>query len=700
MNTLRYAERTKTITNCIKQNVLAPALSAAECVSLRAENKLLKKTMLNLRKRISLLEVDGREGSVYSTGSFESLQALKDDLYMTMTGETTTSTVSSSDLGRASLKDGHFDEMAGEDIASLQILNRTLSESASVILRSKGSLIDKMYSMDQNVFELKTDEMITGEQRIARALKAENDKLRKDNKDLMDSKFAMEGEAKHLEHVILNVRDEIKETEAKRDALRSELSRMEESMQRSLSMPNALHRPRRGAALAQDIEMSVISRKPETIALPKLDEQARSTSYQAQAEASRSLHNLELSGARIDELEKRELTFRADICKLEDDLANEHALRIRCERLLEAASTESERLHKECNELRMSATIQQDEKENMLGSLQAKEALIAELRGELSKSQVMISETQVAHDKADGVGEEMNESLSDSLSRDSSLGLSKIRLNPSHELSSTHLDIRIHAAKMLHYANRAIEKGRSNRSAASSIASSLGSEFKPDITKELASVVNTVKHLKTMPSFGKPPLPISRPNSGSTDNQQVIICNMENVKNTSPLCICQDSLFSGNGEHIEFYLPKLGMACSCGNHKKEMSTLDGPDPTALSNILRPWQVEFLSTLNLRNGVDLVHACNQRGEELARAMRKWRKENKLPSVKTKSCAIALHIWSTTCKSVVKYVRKERSRGAKVFTRPEFLEFTNNGDGRTVSTLGYGSIIDLNADFLEV
>ena len=698
--TLRYAERTKAITNCIKQNVLTPASIAAECASLRTENKLLKQTMLNLRNRISLLEVDRRDGSVYSTDSFENLQAFKDDLFITISGETAAS--STSGVSRVTVTDVNFDGLVEEDIVSLERLNHTLSESSSIILRSKGSLLDKINTLDHDERQPKADQIIVGEQRIARALKAENDKLRKDNKDIMDSKFATEGEARHLQHVMVSVRGEIKEAEAKRDALRDEVSRMEERIKRSQTeMFSRRHRRQRYAPPTQDIEMSVIPRKPEMMTMQSKDEELLFSEDHPQVKMRQSQDNLDSNRARLYELETREVTFRADIRKLQDDLANEHALRMRFAERLVNVSTESECLQNECNKLRADAAIQQEEKENMLGSLQAKEALIAELREELRKSQAKISETEDAHEKAGVAEEDTNDSFSDSASRDSSLWFSRLQvpLNPSHQLGSTHTDIRIHAAKMLHFANRAIEKGRSNRTNVGSVASSLASEFKPESTKDFASLVNSYKHPRAVPSLGKPPLP-GRPTSGPSDNPQVIICNMENVDDSSPWCICQDSLFSGNGEHIEFYLPKLGLACSCGNHKKEMPTLDGPDPTALSNILRPWQVEFLSTLNLRNGVDLVHAYNQRGEELARAMRKWRKENELPSVKTKSCGIALHIWSTTCKAVVKSVRKEKCRGATVFTRPEFLELTSNGDGRTVSTLGYGSIIGMHADFLEV
>jgi hypothetical protein len=172
---------------------------------------------------------------------------------------------------------------------------------------------------------------------------------------------------------------------------------------------------------------------------------------------------------------------------------------------------------------------------------------------------------------------------------------------------------------------------------------------------------------------------------------------MEKVENSN-VCTCHDSLFSGNAEHVEFYLPKLGMACGCGHYKEESPSEIGEDPTVLAHILRPWQVEFLSTLNLRTGIDLVHAYNQRGNELAKEMRKWRKEKKLPSVKTKSCHVALHIWSRTCKAVVRSVRKQRAQGAKVFKRPEFLELST--DVRTISTLGYGSILDMKLEMMEI
>jgi hypothetical protein len=52
INTLRYAERSMSITNVVKQNVVQEALSPAECAALQAENKRLKANILQLQKRM------------------------------------------------------------------------------------------------------------------------------------------------------------------------------------------------------------------------------------------------------------------------------------------------------------------------------------------------------------------------------------------------------------------------------------------------------------------------------------------------------------------------------------------------------------------------------------------------------------------------------------------------------------------------
>ena len=164
---------------------------------------------------------------------------------------------------------------------------------------------------------------------------------------------------------------------------------------------------------------------------------------------------------------------------------------------------------------------------------------------------------------------------------------------------------------------------------------------------------------------------------------------MDEVTADQGMCSCQASMFSGNADHVNFFLPKLGMACNCSNKQASDNDLvEGSESTDLVNILRPWQVDFLASQNLHTALEFVHTFNQTRSTMERKMRLWRKEQGLPSVKTKSCGIALHIWARTCKSVVRSVRKQRAQGVKPTNRPEFLQLTQ--DDRTVSTLGCGSI----------
>jgi hypothetical protein len=62
INTLRYAERSMSITNAVKQNVLQEALSPIECAALLAENKRLRAHVLQLQKR-TLVEDSKRSTS-------------------------------------------------------------------------------------------------------------------------------------------------------------------------------------------------------------------------------------------------------------------------------------------------------------------------------------------------------------------------------------------------------------------------------------------------------------------------------------------------------------------------------------------------------------------------------------------------------------------------------------------------------------
>jgi hypothetical protein len=155
-------------------------------------------------------------------------------------------------------------------------------------------------------------------------------------------------------------------------------------------------------------------------------------------------------------------------------------------------------------------------------------------------------------------------------------------------------------------------------------------------------------------------------------------------------CTCEAAMFSTNAEHVEFYLPILGVSCSCGKQLQQLppQCASNSNPCALECILRPWQVEFLKSVGIHGAIDFVHAFNERAFVLATQMRKWRQQKGMLSVKTKSCRVALHIWHRTCKSVIRHVREQQARGVSELQRPDFLEITVN-DQHTVSTLGGGS-----------
>lgn len=139
-------------------------------------------------------------------------------------------------------------------------------------------------------------------------------------------------------------------------------------------------------------------------------------------------------------------------------------------------------------------------------------------------------------------------------------------------------------------------------------------------------------------------------------------------------CICSKSIFSGNDDLVEFFLPKLGMACTCGKEEQSGSFLVPgleSEPTAIEHILRPWQVDFLKSFGICKGDQMVKAHHRSANILAKALRKWRKEHGMLRVTTVSCGMALHIWSRTCKAYVRSVRRQLAQGVDTIRPPNTL-----------------------------
>lgn len=218
-------------------------------------------------------------------------------------------------------------------------------------------------------------------------------------------------------------------------------------------------------------------------------------------------------------------------------------------------------------------------------------------------------------------------------------------------IASTHDGIRSHAEKMLSLVDKAIGQRKCGGSVGKSVASN-------DCLKDLSFVDDQ--------------------SNGGT----FVISNMDEVKMQDNHCNCVSTEIFGKKEYVDFYLPKISITCvSCGK-KKGVELSAGDDPCALGNILKEWQVKFLSSVNLFDTVDFIHACNQRRGVLAKEMKRWRKSRNMPLMKTDSCAIALHVWSCTCKSVIKAVSEQKKKGAAELVRPDFMEIALSDVGDQV------------------
>lgn len=126
------------------------------------------------------------------------------------------------------------------------------------------------------------------------------------------------------------------------------------------------------------------------------------------------------------------------------------------------------------------------------------------------------------------------------------------------------------------------------------------------------------------------------------------------------MCECSGSIFSGNDDLISFFLPQMGMACTCG--KRPTTTFHNPaDPTALENVLRPWQVKFLETFGIFRGDQLVKARRRSAPMLARSLKQWRRKHDMIEFKPSSCALAIDIWAKTAKVYVRSIRKQIDAG---------------------------------------
>jgi hypothetical protein len=236
-----------------------------------------------------------------------------------------------------------------------------------------------------------------------------------------------------------------------------------------------------------------------------------------------------------------------------------------------------------------------------------------------------------------------------------------------------------HVTKVLQLADAAICAADGKSITSTSCCSSAGTEFRPPVPSESKTTLPHVRPSKTdtQPTDGE---------SSSNKVDSVEITNLSLVDDQKQ-CACSSTLFANKAEYVEFYLPQITVECTCGKLPPRLE--EGLDPCALTSILRPWQIDFLAHEGIRDAIDFVHACDHRGDVLAAALRRWRRQKGLRKIRTKSCCVAIHIWERTCRKVLRSVTKQKAQGILVPKKPEFLELNITEDATAVSSLGGGT-----------
>lgn len=158
-------------------------------------------------------------------------------------------------------------------------------------------------------------------------------------------------------------------------------------------------------------------------------------------------------------------------------------------------------------------------------------------------------------------------------------------------------------------------------------------------------------------------------------------------------CTCSDSIFSGNAAHVDFFLPRLGLACKCTEPRVETieKLFSEDDPSSLCHILRPWQVNFLKSMGITTVEQLILERKQYSRRLAKAMIQWRADKKMKPAKLKSCFVALHIWTQTAKVTMRTKRRCQISEGKSSSIVENC-VTSTSDSASISTLASTTMSD--------
>lgn len=243
--------------------------------------------------------------------------------------------------------------------------------------------------------------------------------------------------------------------------------------------------------------------------------------------------------------------------------------------------------------------------------------------------------------------------------------------------------IKMHASRVLSMARRVIGvKARKNAVSDVSTAEKSQSQSPPNEKKSSRPPIP-----RPPASSKRPPKPLSPKNKKSTSTPKDEEVEKHQSKKDSPesksssKMKMKDKLFkskstkkSGNKsqmsfkdtpDDIDFFLPKVSLDGSDqGNEKSSDKENDlDDDPTSLMSVLRPWQVEFLESVRITTSSQLVFASKYKSSSIAKSMVKWRAERNMKHMKSKACAVALHVWTRTIEAKIRSCLLERSSGSE-------------------------------------
>lgn len=266
-------------------------------------------------------------------------------------------------------------------------------------------------------------------------------------------------------------------------------------------------------------------------------------------------------------------------------------------------------------------------------------------------------------------------------------------------LNPEQMAIRVHAHKLLFWANKSIERSKKGN------ATTATPLFNDNFTTPNNNSTTIANKENTQIQRGRTMHSNTNNTYNNCNNQRRRQASLSRSRSPSPFiirhkqgCTCHDSIFSGKAEHTEFFLPRLGLACSCGAeeaalfkyHQNKSSKDTKDDPKALSSFLRSWQVSFLHSIGIQTAIEFIKLEKYDAGEIANAMMKWRQVKKLKPAHYKSCLVALNIWSRVAKSVLKKVddieKKRREEEEKAFDVINFPMFEVGIKKRVVADFG--------------